>query len=290
MQQASLAQGHRHPLLASLETSLLHLRERWPQAWPGLPLVFDRCWQRLGGGRCSPSDRVQALMLSAHEVAARIEHDGRARQRRAAEPPYHNRLHIADTLVCMTHLLLAQREVRPQSPVLPVFECLALVVMLGHDYLHNGKVNRFPAELESIAVAQLQPILERHGVARQDLTVLNHCILRTDPSSVKPSHALVAGRAFSLSDRDWLAVLVEEADILASTLMVTAEGLTQSLAKEWTGFDPVMAQGLLQPASRIHFLENAALFSSPAASLLGIQGLKQAQVSAARQEMTGPKA
>jgi hypothetical protein len=275
-------------LLASLEASLLQLRERWPQGWPGLSLVFDRCWQRLGADPRKPSQRVQALIRCAHDVAARIERDGRARQRQGAEPQYHNRLHIADTLVCMTHLLLAQRQVQAPAKVAPISECLALLVMLGHDYLHNGQVNRFPAELETIAVTQLQPILQRHGVAPQDQAMVTHCILKTDPSGVKQSHALIAGRAFRLADRDCLAVLVEEADILASTLMVTSEGLTLSLSKEWESSNPAMAQGLLKPASRIYFLENAALFSSPAACLLGIPVLKQAEVDAVRRALAAP--
>lgn len=253
-------------------------------------MVFDRCWQRLGWNAKKPSVRVQALLRCAHDVAARIERDGRARQRRDAEPQYHNRLHIADTLVCMTHLLLAHRETQPTGLPAQIPECLALLVMLGHDYLHNGKVNRFPAELESIAVAQLQPIMQRHGVSRQDQAVVRHCILKTDPSGVKQSHALIAGRSFGLSDRDCLAVLVEEADILASTLMVTSEGLTRSLSKEWESSNPAMAQGLLKPASRVYFLENAALFSSPAATLLGIPVLKQGEVDAVRREMASASA
>ena len=276
-------------LLESLETSLLQLRDRWPEPWPGLALVFDRCWQRLGWNLQASPARVQALIRCAHDIAARIERDARARQRRGAEPQYHNRLHIADTLVCMTHLLLAQREAQSHARPVQVPGCLALVVMLGHDYLHNGQVNRLPTELESIAVAQLQPIMLRHGVSRQDRDTVTHCILKTDPSGVKSAHALIASRPFELADRDCLAVLAEEADILASTLTVTSVGLTLSLSQEWETSNPAMAKGLLQPASRIYFLENAALFSSPAATWLGIPVRKQQEIDAVRRGLAALK-
>ena len=195
-------------LLDSLQQSLLNLRECWPAQWPGLALVFDRCLQRLGWSTAQASPRLQTLVNCAHEIAANIE--GAARALHAAEPAYHNRLHMADTMVCMTHLLLSQRRTQTTRQADACLECIALVVMLGHDYLHNGKVNRFPAELETIAVEQLTPIMAKHQVAQADQEMIAFCILKTDPSGVKQSHGLVAEREFVLEDRDCLAVLVQD--------------------------------------------------------------------------------
>lgn len=273
-------------LLDSLEQSLVNLRQRWPQTWPGLATVFDSCLQRLGWPIAENDRRMQALVHCAHEIAANVE--DAARQLSEAEPAYHNRLHMADAMVCMAHLLLAQREAEPAVRCDAWQECVALVVMLGHDYLHNGKVNSFPAELETIAVEQLTPIMQSHGVWPQDQDTISHCILKTDPSGVKQSHALVAERQFRLEDRDCLAVLAQEADILGSTLPVTATDLTSSLAQEWSLFNPALASSLSQPKSRIFFLENAALFSSPAARHLGIPTIKSSQLEHLREITAAP--
>lgn len=242
-------------------------------------MVFDRCLDQLGAGS-QRSLRMKSLVSAAHAIAQAIEDDGVARMGLGREPAYHNRLHMADTLVCMTHLLLAQRLVSADKSADIEVECLALVVMLGHDFLHCGRVNRFPAELESLAVSLLRPILRKQGVLQGDEDVIAHCILKTEPSGVKQSHALIAGRPFDLEDRDCLAVMATEADILASTLQLTGIELTEMLAQEWSTFDPDMGANLLKPASRIYFLEQAALFSSPAAQLLNIDGLKRTQISA----------
>lgn len=274
-----------HALMDSLDFSLRSLRKRWPGPWPGLTLVFDRCLQRLGRASEGLPARLQALTDAAHAIAAEIERDGLARMKKGLEPQYHNRLHIADTLVSMTHLLLAQRLAAPAVPVQPVGDYLGLIIMLGHDFLHSGEVNRFPGDLESRAVAQLQPILKRHGVTARDCETIGHCILKTDPSGVRQSHELVVGRPFVADDRDCLVVLVTEADILASTLPATAQRQTERLAHEWSLLNLPAAKTLLQPASRVYFLEKAALFSSPAAELLGINGFKQAELQQLHQEL-----
>lgn len=282
--RATSATGQ-HALMDSLELSLRNLRDCWPEPWPGLALVFDRCVQRLGWSADGSSPRLQALTRAAHAIAAEIERDGRARMQQGREPEYHNRLHIADTLVCMTHLLLAHRQARPAATVKADAEYLGLVVMLGHDFLHSGQVNRFPGELESLAVSQLQPILRQYGVQPEDIETIGHCILKTDPTGVRQSHELIVGRPFVLDDRDCLVVLVDEADILASTLPVTALSQTERLAHEWSLLSLPSAKTLLQPASRIYFLEKAALFSSPAANLLGINDFKQIELSELHQQV-----
>lgn len=270
-------------LALSLDATLRSLREPWPQAWPGLPLVLERCLQRLGPLAPATRTRAQALVQCALDVAALVERDGRDRMAAGREPEYHNRLHIADTLVCMTHLLLAQRQVDGRDGAgTSLAECIALMVMTGHDYLHTGLINRFPFELETRSLESLRPVMARHGVDARDQEVVTHCILNTDPTQVKAAHQAIAGRTFRLDDQDCLAVMVEEADIMASTLPVTAAAQTQRLVEEWEVANPAAARNLQSPKARLYFLENAALFSTPAARVLGLLEIKGEEIAAIR--------
>ena len=72
---------------------------------------------------------------------------------------------------------------------------------------------------------------------------------------------------------------------MASTLPQTSQSLTQSLALEWAPKQPEAADKLLQPQNRLLFLEHAALFSSPAASQLGLDAVKLRQVKRIEQDL-----
>lgn len=267
-------------LLDSLQQSLLNLRQCWPADWPGLALVFDRCMQRLGWPTAGAAPRLQALVNCAHEIAANIE--DAARLLNEAEPAYHNRLHIADTLVSMTHLLLALRRQKCAGAGVTHLELLCLAIMVAHDFMHPGGSNAFPGQFERMAVQALEPLMRDAGLDARDQAMLAHCILQTDPVCVKSAHEATVDRPFDLADRHWMTVLVQEADILASTLPQTQESLTQALSLEWRPTNPEAAAKLLLPFSRMMFLEHAALFSSPAAQSLGLGEVKALQVEALR--------
>lgn len=267
------------PTLSQLTASLRNLRRAWPQAWPGLPLVFDRVWLQLGLGSPRVGTRLHALMAFGRAVTAHIEADGAERQARACEPQYHNRLHIADTLVCMTYLIQAARALKLPGADQPHVAALAIAIMAGHDFLHPGGSNALPSEFEAQAVQDLQPLMQEAGLVSADRESLAHCILATDPARVKAFHQNVKSSAFDLRQRDCLAVIVQEADILASTLPQTQQGLTQALSLEWAHSQPVAAGKLLMPENRLLFLEHAALFSSPAALMLGLDRVKSRQIS-----------
>lgn len=278
------------PLLAKaslkeLATTLRNLRRPWPESWPGLPLVFQRAWQQLALGSPRMGSRLRALQDFGLGVCEQVERDGAQRHARDAEPAYHNRLHIADTLVCMTYLLKASVHARVPGANAPQVSALALAIMAGHDFLHPGGSNSQPGEFESRAVQDLQPWVQSSGLSEVDRQDLTHCILATDPLRVKAFHMDVRTRPFDLRQRDCLAVLVQEADILASTLPQTQKGLTQALSREWAPTQPVAAGQLLLPQNRLMFLEHAALFSSPAAHWLGLDQVKVRQVSQIRNQL-----
>jgi hypothetical protein len=267
------------PTLLELNTSLQNLRRPWPTRWPGLPLVFERCWQELGLAKPRSGSRTHALYLFGQEVVQRVEQDGAERHAQGVEPAYHNRLHTADTLVCMTYLIRACRALGIASAHDAPTGALVLAIMAGHDFLHPGGSNATPSEFEARAVADLQPLMQSAGLRLQDRDILSHCILATDPARVKAFHEDIRTRTFDLGQRDCLAVLVQEADILASTLPKTQEGLTQALSVEWAPTQPTAAERLLLPQNRLLFLEHAALFSSPAALMLGLDKVKGRQMS-----------
>jgi hypothetical protein len=271
--------------LTELAVALRNLRRPWPKGWPGLPLVFQRAWQQLALGSPRLGSRVHALQSFGRSVCEQIERDGAQRHARGAEPAYHNRLHIADTLVCMTYLIKASVQAQVPGANAPQVVALALAIMAGHDFLHPGGSNGQPGEFESRAVQDLQPLMQSAGLSGSDRQDVAHCILATEPSRVKAFHMDVRSKPFDLRQRDCLAVLVQEADILASTLPQTQQGLTQALSREWSATQPVAAGNLLLPENRLLFLEHAALFSSPAANWLGLDRVKVRQVSQIKNQL-----
>ena len=273
------------PNLTELSTVLGHLRQAWPEKWPGLPLVFERAWQQLSLGVPRTGSRAHALLAFGRSVADQVERDGAQRHAQGQEPAYHNRLHIADTLVCMTYLLKASAYLKVAGASQASVAALALAIMAGHDFLHPGGSNSQPSEFEARAVQDLQPLMQAAGLDEADQEQLAYCILATDPVRVKAFHLAVRSQAFDLRQRDCLAVLVQEADILASTLPQTQQGLTQALSQEWTPTQPKAAGQLLLPQNRLLFLEHAALFSSPAAGLLGLDEVKLRQVAQIKKQM-----
>ena len=269
-------------LFGSLELSLGNLRQGWPDAWPGLDLVLQRCWQRLGMPAQPPSERTARLLDWSLRVAREVEQDGRRLRAQQQELAYHNRLHIADTLVGMTHLLLACRQVLPPAADQMHLEALCLAIMAGHDFRHPGGSNAFPGQFENLAVEALRPLMREALLHEQDQSTVERCILLTDPLCVKSSHHSVVNVPFHLADIRCMTVLVQEADILASALPRTQQSLTQGLSQEWAPHNPQAAANLLLPSSRIGFLEHAALFSSPAAIALGLEEIKALQITSAK--------
>jgi hypothetical protein len=205
-----------------------------------------------------------------------------------SEPAYHNRLHIADTLVCMSYLLQGSRHLRVPGGQLPQVAAMALSIMAGHDFLHPGGSNAQPGEFEARALQDLQASMDAAGLSALDRQTLAHCIMATDPTRVKAFHQQVRSQVFDLRRPDCLAVLVQEADIMASTLPHTSPGLTQALASEWAPSLPDAARKLLLPQNRLLFLEHAALFSSPAAQWLGLEAVKQGQMAHIQNQLAQP--
>lgn len=266
------------PKLQEVSAALLNLRRAWSSHWPGLPLVFDRACEQLDLGSPRKGSATHRLLAFGRQVSEQVEQDGAWRHTQGMEPAYHNRLHIADTLVCMTYLLKSSAALNVPGARKPSIAAMALCIMAGHDFLHPGGSNAQPGEFEARAVQELQPWMAVAGLTPAERQTLEHIIMATDPARVKGFHLRARTEAFDLGQPNCLAVLVQEADILGSTLPQTSAGLTRSLAKEWAPQQSEAANQLLKPQNRLLFLEHAALFSSPAALALGIDAIKHQQV------------
>lgn len=269
--------------LAYLETTLQNLREKWPTNWPGLAVVLNSSLKKLGfieALKLPP--RQKALHDCIFSVVNAIEKDGVLRAKRQQEPRYHNRLHFADTVVALTVMLLNLRKFsgRSLNQQLSHAEWLAMLIMVSHDFLHNGQINQFRSEIEALSVKALVPLMKKHKVSAKDQALISAIILKTDPAFVAESHQQIEDQAFDLSDHKCLLVLIQECDILASSLPETGKTLTQQLSEEWADVAPDKSLALLPPAGRLFFLKRMALFSSPASQALGIQRSINRQIAA----------
>ena len=259
--------------LDDLTQTFANLRQAWRSDWPGLPQVVQACLSQLGFHGQHLPVRFQHIHACLQTLSVLMEQEGRALADQHQEPPYHNRLHTADTLVALTTLLLQSRGFEKskrlaQTP--SAREWIGLLAMLGHDFRHPGQINRFTHDIESASVAHLRPIMNQCGVSRSDQQSIATLILFTDPTQVAALHQKWREQGhFDLANLECLAILLEEADILASCLPSSGPALGESLKQEWLRIPFAAAHSVATAAGRRGFL-TAARFSSPASLSLAI--------------------
>lgn len=265
------------PLLADTVSAYRQLRSRWPDEWPGLAHVMQGAVAWLN--EAALGDRRANVPHTLIESAHSVELSGRARAAVAMEPAYHNRLHVADTLVSMTSLLKARRRLHGTPATdMSHFEMICLLTMTVHDFDHAGRCNRRPKEIERRSLARFAPQARRIGLNESDWMLVRQLVLSTDPQGVAEVHEQFIGEASVNGSESTgvsgtlaeMAVLVTEADVLASALEFPGVELTQSLAREWQQPHPDMADSLMSAQGRIRFLSSGARFSSGAAHALGV--------------------
>jgi hypothetical protein len=221
------------------------------------------------------------LRAAAYAMAEAVEAVHAAMAERACEADYHNRLHFADCMFSMCALLQAARVDPPLvCERSNEQEMLMMLVVIAHDFEHDGRVNRTPMEMETLSAGAAIRLLHGKGLDDQDLGILGKIIRHTDPAVVPANHRDVLGRGFSLEDPHWLQVLANEADILASSLPQFGSSLANALAREWRDAHPTMAEGVVTDRGRLYFFEQVALFSSPASHALGLPSVRQQQIDA----------
>ena len=267
--------------LIELRATYLNLQRAWPDKWPGLPVVFDQCMNQLGWEQSLTSALPQTFSLyhCSKELAEFIEENGKSQFDKNQEPAYHSRLHIADAIVGLTALLLAQRSANDlDMPTQSHLEMLVMTAMLGHDLMHDGSINTYPEELETKSIHHLRPFLTEQHVPVQDIKLIEKLILMTDPAKVSLHHRSIKNIFFHIQVADCLGVLLQEADILASCFEDIGRVRTLLLAKEWSHRFPSKANHLQTQQGRLNFLKINAQFSSPASHILGIPEIVRAQI------------
>ena len=267
--------------LIELRETYLNLQLAWPDKWPGLPIIFDQCVNQLGWEYSSRSALPQTFSLyhCSKELAEFIEENGKSQFDKNQEPAYHSRLHIADTIVGLTALLLAQRSANDLDvPTQSHLEMLAMTAMLGHDLMHDGSINTYPEELETKSIHYLRPFLTEQHLPGQDIKLIEKIILMTDPAKVALHHTSIKNIFFDIQVADCLGILLQEADILASCFEDIGRVRTSFLAKEWSHRFPSKSKLLITRQGRLNFLETNARFSSPASHILGVPEMVTTQI------------
>lgn len=158
-----------------------------------------------------------------------------------SEPPYHSRKHFVDVCTGISALLtqnIGSDEAKHLSPwtVSKEDSWLLLFAAIGHDYMHRGRINSVDYENELISLNGLQLFLNKYSDLssefKQNLMLKLHQLIL--PTCFDFTHLLYEkinnGIAVQI---DYLAMLLTEADVLASTLPNRGKVLSRRLALEW---------------------------------------------------------
>jgi hypothetical protein len=254
--------------------------------WVGLPFLVDACADFLDIANAAPSAVSAKLIAVARQVATQIEAEGGCGVN-SAEPGYHNRLHFSDSLTTITLQAAIESQRLAGDLALGLddadWKAALLLIALGHDFRHPGRVNSARAEIEQQSFDELKPYLQQHAVPALWVERIEAVILRSDFSMVADNHRRVAGQDFSWCT-EWATVLLNEADIMASASPVFGPRLSRALAAEWQLIGFAAYRSVATPQGRSAFLQSIE-FSSPSAGVLGAaQRVRQQLADAAAEE------
>jgi hypothetical protein len=248
-----------------LESSYGFLRASWPGNWLGMSFVLLECLRFLNLQENNMSEAGRSMLKAAQSVAFEIEKHAETLSE-LNEPRYHNRLHFADALtsisVQLAILVMLKKEANQD------WMACALLTCIAHDFFHPGKVNLVESEIERQSVNFLKPILKSHSVPDEWQKIIDTVIVRSDFAVVHQNHAQVAGKAFEWN-LEWLCVLLNEADVMASASAKYGPELGQSLAQEWRLIDFPLHSSVASLEGRKNFLKQL-IFSSPSSLVLGL--------------------
>ena len=257
--------------------TLRNLRIKWPNAWPGLPVVLNACIHRLWPeGVPQSGSQAQKLLHAAKNMASHMEDVANAS---SYEPNYHNRLHTADALTAIC--LLMQSLKMQKFKLSDEWTAALLLAVSSHDVLHPGGANGFVQEFEQRSADEMRDIAQGLNMDAVWTDRVSELILRTDPTLVAANHDLVKDTLFKMN-LDWACVLINEADILASATSIYGPELGQSLAQEWALKNHPLHHLVGTPQGRLQFLSSLR-FSSPAAEFFGMADDVAQQIESLRE-------
>jgi hypothetical protein len=254
---------HKNDWNACFDTSLLCLRQSWATDWIGLPVVLKSCAVFLSLQSDALSLHARA-MLSAAMAVARGSEERFAMASSPSEPRYHNRLHTADVITAMALQLDLEAEHSGISD--SDWMCAALLAAAGHDFMHSGGVNEEVSQIEKQTCELLRPIMRESKVASIWTERVETAIIHSDISLAAQNHERVSGAEFAWNQQ-WLNVLLNEADILASSHPQFGPELSHALAQEWKIIGFAAHETIATPEGMQAFLSSVK-FSSRSSGLL----------------------
>ena len=154
-----------------------------------------------------------------------------------------------------------------------LLECLRFLNLQENNVSDAGRsmlkaAKSVASEIEKQSVNFLKPILDSHSVPDEWQKIIDTVIVRSDFSIVHQNHAQVAGKAFEWN-LEWLCVLLNEADVMASASSKYGPVLGDSLAQEWRLIDFPLHSSVASLEGRKNFLKQL-IFSSPSSLVLGL--------------------
>jgi hypothetical protein len=256
------------------ESSLMALRVSWQHQWIGLPAVLQVCCDFLELQPILLSDAAQAMLAAANELSHYTEQ--RCEKTSAdEEPKYHNRLHTADVIVTMTLQLAIEAKLSGLHD--KDWISAGLLTAVAHDFMHSGGVNQAESQIEKLSCLFMRPVLEKRGVSAVWIERIETAIVRSDFSLAAQNHEKVSDKPFAWH-QDWLTVLLNEADILPSSVSAFGHELSDALAHEWMMIGFAQHQTVATDEGRLAFL-NSLIFSSPSSKVLGAPEKLRAQLA-----------
>lgn len=236
--------------LTAIEQAFAVRRNRLPDVPGAVDDIFGDRSLRIT--RAAPGAR--ALAIEVQQSAA------------PEELPYHNRYHVAETVLAMGLLCaLAQTDGLLDADMM----ALGVAAMVGHDLGHDGSPPQ-NGRLERLAVALSLPVLGAAGLDPTGLDIVSEVILATDPERAATNAARVAGsvpgdprgRSFDL-----LCQIANEADVFVALLPSRGWRMGFALAAEWRAGGYPGADAVASFSGRLAFLRRYRLFSPPAERL-----------------------
>ena len=200
------------------------------------------------------------------------------------EPNYHSRSHFKDVCIALSLLIQSQAAIANASAALPALSIsseeawILLFCAIGHDCGHNGTINTSPFELEKKSISQVHHWLNTTNYPPTKINALMNyvepIILATDPKNFQ---TLLTKKIDQNHRTDLMALLMVEADLMASILPVRGALLSRNLAMEWNQNYPDMAKLVNSIEGRIGFLERVQ-FTSPHSQVLNISAIQKTHI------------
>ena len=199
------------------------------------------------------------------------------------EPNYHSRSHFKDVCIALSLLIQSQAAFTNSPAAHPALSISAkeawilLFCAIGHDFGHDGTINTSPFELEKRSISHIKhwlsttnyPSTEMNGL----LGYVEPVVLATDPKNFQT----LLTKKINQNRTDLMALLMVEADLMASVLPVRGALLSRNLAMEWKQNYPDMAKSVNSIEGRIGFLERIQ-FTSPHSQVLNISTIQQTHI------------